>query len=189
MDPFEYVVVLTSLILGLGIAQILKGVADILSHIRHIKLSLPHSIYVLVVFIIHIQEWWINYQYSHEVKVWTFSIVLCVLVFPILLFLQARMLFPTGLRGHESDLDEYYFDQWKWLFTIGLLTVVVSIWQNVFIQNLDWTDNVPQAIYLILYLVFILFNIKNKWLHVAFLAAQLIAWIVYIIVDDTTLSL
>ena len=86
MEPFEYVVVLTSLILGLGIAQILTGVSDIISHWKQIKFSLPHGIYIMVVFLIHIQEWWINYQYSKELMVWTLPVVLSILVFPILLY-------------------------------------------------------------------------------------------------------
>lgn len=187
MEPFEYIVVLTSLILGLGIAQILTGVADILSHIRHVKISIPHAIYVLVVFLIHIQEWWINYQYSKIVPVWTLSVVLCILIFPILLFLQARMLFPTGLQSKETDLNNYYDNQWRWLFSIGTLTVAVSLMQNMYIQNLKFIDNLPIIAYLIIYLVFLLFNIKNKVLHIAFVSAQLLAWIIYIIVDDTAL--
>lgn len=187
MDPFEYIVVLTSLILGLGIAQILTGVADILSHIRHIKVSIPHALYVVVIFLIHIQEWWINYQYSKDVKVWTLYIILCVLIFPILLFLQARMLFPTGLQSQEKDLNKYYNDQWRWLFSIGALTVVVSIWQNMFIQNLGFVDNLPIIVYLLIYLVFIFLNVTHKWLHIAFGIIQLIGWLIYIAVDDTAL--
>lgn len=86
MEPFEFVVVLTSLILGLGISQILIGVSNAISNFRKIKWSLPHAMVVLVVFIMHIQEWWINYQYSKEITSWTLPMVLSLLIYPILLF-------------------------------------------------------------------------------------------------------
>jgi phosphotransferase system glucose/maltose/N-acetylglucosamine-specific IIC component len=115
MDPFEYVVVLTSLILGLGIAQILTGIADVLTNLRNTKLYLPHILFVLVIFLLHIQEWWINFQYASEVPLWTLKIVLCVLSYPILLFVMARMAFPTGIRGNETDFKKHYHDQWRYL--------------------------------------------------------------------------
>jgi hypothetical protein len=187
MEPFEYVVVLTSLILGLGIAQILTGVADMVSHWRAIKISLPHTIYVLVIFLICLQEWWINYEYSKVITVWTFQIVLSILIFPILLFIQARLLFPTGLRSADTDMDVYFEDQWRWLYAIGAMTVLVSIWQNVFISAIPLMDQLQLFALLAVYFLFIVLNIKNKKAHTVFLSLQLIAWIVYIVVEDGAL--
>ena len=49
MEPFEYVVVLTSLILGLGIAQILTSVADIFSNLKNVNIGYTHTLLVMVV--------------------------------------------------------------------------------------------------------------------------------------------
>ena len=188
MDPFEYVVVLTSLILGLGIAQILTSVADILSHLRNVKLSLPHGILTFTVFLLHIQEWWINYEYSLQIKIWTLPIVLSILVYPILLFLLARMLFPTGIRGHETDLDAYYFDQWHWFFGISLGTLVISIWQNSFLQDLPLIASWPQFVFAAIYLGMILVKIQNKWAHTTIQLLALAGLVAYMITDDRTLN-
>lgn len=183
MEPFEYVVVLSSLILGLGIAQLLTGIADILSNLKNVKPGLAHSSMVLVVFLLHIQEWWYSYQYLYEVKVWTLPLVLFLLIYPIFLFLLARMLFPTGLRAHETDLEEYYFDQWKWLFVMVLGIVVVSFLQNVIVSDWAIGSQVPQFIMALAYLFFLIFNIKNKTAHNVFLALQGIALIVLAFFD------
>ena len=58
MEAFEYFVVMSSLILGLGIAQILMGFSDLVAHYKEVKFSLTHSIYAVVVFLIHLQDWW-----------------------------------------------------------------------------------------------------------------------------------
>lgn len=187
MEPFEYVVVLTSLILGLGIAQILMGSSDIISHWREVKFSLPHGIYILVVFLIHIQEWWINYQYSKELMAWTLPVVLSIVIFPILLFLQARMLFPTGVRREETDLDAYFKDQWRGLYFLGALTVVVSIWHNLFLSHYPLVDQIPLFIYLLAYFYFIGLRIKNQTAHTIFVTLQLLAQIAFIAFENGAL--
>lgn len=187
MQPFEYVVVLTSLILGLGIAQILMGVSDIISHWKQIKFSLPHSIYILVVFLIHIQEWWINYQYSKELTTWALPVVLSILIFPILLFLQARMLFPSGSRDNENDLDAYFKNQWRWLYSIGALTVIVSIWHNIFLSNIPVMQQLHLILYILIYIVIIISNVKNQTVHIIFTTLQLIGQIAFIVVEKGTL--
>ena len=115
MEPFEYVVVLTSLIIGLGITQIITGTADIISNIKNVTISYSHSLLVMVVFILLIQEWWYSYQYANQVVTWTLPLVLFLLVYPISLYTLARMIFPTGLRGHETDLEAYYYEQWPFM--------------------------------------------------------------------------
>lgn len=187
MEPFEYVVVLTSLILGLGIAQILTGIADIVSHWKAIRLSVPHTMYVFIVFMLHIQEWWINFEYSKIIDVWTLQVVLSLLVFPILLFIQARLLFPTGLRSSDTDMNLYFDDQWRWLYSIGAMTVLVSIWHNILISNLPLSDQLQFFGLLAIYLAFILFNIKGKTAHIVFLSIQILAFVIYIATDKSTL--
>ncbi len=187
MDPFEYVVVLTSLILGLGIAQLLSGIADVISNLKNVKLYWPHTIFVLVIFLLHIQEWWINYEYASEVPVWTLKIVLCVLAYPILLFIMARMVFPTGLRSHEADFKIYYHDQWRYLFVIGFLTVIISVVQNIVVSEIVLLNQLPQLLYLGVYLMFIIFKIENHKAHLAFQLATLVVWLAFIIADQSYL--
>ncbi|MEM8892978.1 MAG: hypothetical protein AAGC88_00285 [Bacteroidota bacterium] len=187
MEPFEYVVVLTSLILGLGIAQILTSLADIVSNAKNVKLGVAHSFMVFVIFMNLIQEWWHSYQYTNTVEVWTLPLVLFLLVYPIFLFLLARMLFPTGIRGHETDLNAYYYDQWPWLFSIFLTIPIVSFFQNVFVSNLTVMSQVSQIILVLAYGAFLIFNIRNRIAHIIFTGAQSVAWIAFVFVDDSVL--
>ncbi|MBX2916563.1 MAG: hypothetical protein KF856_14935 [Cyclobacteriaceae bacterium] len=62
MSPFEYVSVLISIILGLGITQIVTGVADVIQNWRNVKLYLPHALWVMFVFFLHMQERWVLYE-------------------------------------------------------------------------------------------------------------------------------
>lgn len=188
MEPFEYFVVLSSLILGLGIAQILTNVADIVSNLKNVKLGVAHSLFVFNLFLIHIQEWWYTYQYIDQVKIWTLPLVLFLLSYPILLYLLARMLFPTGLRGHETDLDVYYYDQWKWLFSLFLGIVIASFLQNVIVSKLPILEQIPQFLLALAFVIFLTLDISNKTVHNIFLILQAIAWILWTVFDPYALA-
>ena len=188
MEPFEYVVVLTSLILGLGLSQILIGISNVISNYRNVKLSLPHSLLVVIIFMTHIQEWWINYQYSKTIHVWTLPMVLSLLIYPTLLFLYARILFPPLLKEEKKiDLNKYYFEHWKLFFGGGLLAVMISMWQNVIISNISLDQQLPQWGYGLSYLVFLVFRIEKRIIHTIYFSLQIVSWIFYIVTDSTTL--
>ncbi|QSE96460.1 hypothetical protein [Fulvivirga lutea] len=183
MDQFEYVVVLTSLILGLGIAQILTGIADVISNFRNTKLYLPHTLFVIFIFLLHIQDWWINYEYANVVESWTLKVVLLLLAYPIALFIMARMIFPTGLRSAETDFKQYYIDQWRYLFIIGSSTVVLSILHNSIISEMPLSMQLPQFAYLLTYIVFIVSKTNNHWAHLAFQSITFLGIVIYILTD------
>jgi len=187
MEPFEYVVVLTSLILGLGIAQILTSVADIFSNLKNVNIGYTHTLLVMVVFALHIQEWWYSYQYAHQVEVWTLPLVLFLLIYPISLFTLARMIFPTGLRGHETDLEAYYYDQWKWFYIIFLFTPIISLLQNMIISGYGIQTQVLQIALALVILSFLVFKIKNRIAHITFLCIQILIWIIAMFADNTQL--
>lgn len=188
MDQFEYVVVLTSLIMGLGIAQLLTGIADVLSNLKKTKLYWPHTIFAIQLFLLHIQEWWISYSYASEVGEWTLKTVLIILAYPILLFVMARMIFPTGIRSHETEFKTYYFDQWRGLFLLGLLTVVFSILHNVLISNIPIWNQIPQLLYLVGYITFLALNVRSHFLHLGFQMISLAIVLGYIVTDNTMLE-
>ena len=188
MEPFEYVVVLTSLILGLGITQILIGIAEMVVRSGSGRLSLRHSLMILIVFILHIQEWWVSYQYSKEIMLWTLPIVLCLLVYPILLYVMARILFPDNDKQLQ-DLDGYYDDHWRRFFVVLVLVGITSIWQNWLISDIPVYDQISQVLFIVSLVVFIFGKVMNRSVHIAYLTLITVAWVYYIFADMSTLSM
>ncbi|WP_422361663.1 hypothetical protein [Reichenbachiella sp.] len=184
MEPFEYVVVLISLILGLGVAQLLNGVADMLAQFKKTKFSVAHSIFIVVLFLVFFQEWWYTYQYSKQIDQWTESIVMALMIFPIVLFLLARFMFPTGSRSQETDLDSYFRENWRWLYGIFSSTILISIFHNVTISGFSLVEQIPLMLYFTWYVVFISLNIQNQKYHNIFQVAQLLLWIYFFALVD-----
>ncbi|WP_143520077.1 hypothetical protein [Reichenbachiella sp. 5M10] len=187
MEPFEYVVVMITLILGLGMTQLLNGVADMVAHYDKIKFSYAHSLLISVVFLVTLQDWWYSYQYSKQIEEWTLPIVLSLLSFPILLFVETRLLFPTGSRSQETDMEVYFQENWKWIYSIFVMTILISIAQNIYFSGYTIQEQIPLMIYAGVYLMFIFGDFRNKLLHEVFMVAQLFLWIGFAVLDSTTL--
>ena len=184
MNPFEYVIILSTLILGLGVSQVLVGVSNLITN-KKIKWSLPHAMMTSLIFLTQIQDWWITFSYSMEVATWTLTMAMILMVYPILLFVAARILFPFDeIENKPVDMEEYYWRKWPALFMIFLLIAITSIWQNYLFSGIPLTEQILQILLLLTYLIFLVFRIKNRILHIVFLVLQLIGWIGYLIQED-----
>jgi hypothetical protein len=153
MSPFEFVIVLVSIILGLGITTLLAGIADIIKHIHQTKLFAPYIIWILLVFILHIHEWWISYQLK-SVTTWPLPLFLFIILYPISLYILAHLLFPV--RSNDTfDTRAYYFDHYSKFFICGIVLVLLSVVHNLFITQLPWTSQVIHLFILALLVTFV----------------------------------
>lgn len=85
ISAFEYVTVLISIILGLGITQILTGIADLIHKSERAKVYWPHLIWILFVLLLHIQEWWVTYELKNY-QSWRLPTFLFNMAYPVNLF-------------------------------------------------------------------------------------------------------
>src|SRR5688572_9367202 len=121
MTPFEYVIVLISIILGLGITTILTGVAELIKHGKPLKIYTPYIIWIVLIFVLHIQDWWISYQLM-SVKVWTLHFFLLVILYPINLYILAHLLFP-GTLSKDFNSKEFYLTHYTRIFVGAIILV------------------------------------------------------------------
>lgn len=165
MTPFEYVSVLISIILGLGITVLLTGLADIIRNYPVVKVYWPYLIWILIVFILHIQEWWISYSLRSEME-WTLPRFLFVITYPIVLFILAHLLFPQKWTKKGVDLKVFYFNNFPKYFGAALLLLVISILQNHFLLRYTLSEQYVQFIMAFFFLALLGSRSKNEGLHV-----------------------
>src|SRR6267378_2277287 len=134
MTPFEYVTVLISIILGMGITQIVTGVADLVHQWHRVKIYWPHVLWIILVFFLQIQEWWATYELRQfeSLRLPTF---LFVLLYPINLFILARILFPLSQQESEFDLKIFYYASYRKFFLWASLLPVLSLLNNVLLTG------------------------------------------------------
>ena len=124
MDLFEFLMIFLSIIVGLGLAEILTGFAKILRDGRQAELNWVHSIVTATIFIVLLQVFWESWG-LREIEAWTFPAMLLMLGTPVLLFLIAHILFPE--KGQYADLGQYYFQRTRLIWSLSALTVVVGV--------------------------------------------------------------
>lgn len=117
MDAFEYVMVLTSIIIGLAMTHLLQGLATIVQHPGRDRIWWVHLLWVAWTFLFAIFWWWWEFRYR-AVESWTFLLYSFVVAYAFLVYLLAAMLFPKDLDGYEG-FREYFLARRRWFF--GLL--------------------------------------------------------------------
>ncbi len=181
MTPFEYVSVLTSIILGLGVTQILTGIADLLNQWEKVKLYWPHLLWVVLVFVLHIQEWWITYQ-LHTIESWRLPIFLFFILVPVNLFILARILFPFNLHEEVIDLKVFYYRNFRKFFLWTMILNVLSIITNLIVDGIHADQLVIVAIFATLGWVSWR-NYQMEWLHKMIVVSFLVLLIASVIVN------
>lgn len=101
MSEFEYLAVLVSLILGLGITHLLAGVARMIHRRGAFRLDAVHVLWTAAAFWTLILNWWVFFQTS-DFDRWTFEVFLVVIVWAVLFFLLAVVLYPPDMAEGED---------------------------------------------------------------------------------------
>jgi hypothetical protein len=164
MTPFEYITVLVSIILGLGVAQIVTGLAHFMHGSNKVKLYWPHLLWIIMIFFFHIQEWWVFYEYK-SFTAWQLHTFIFVILYPIGLFIQARLLFPFDNFDEVTDLKKFYYENYRLFFGSVGIQVILSMIDNMWLRKLPLSEQFPQIIIGILMFVVTFFKIRNEWVH------------------------
>jgi hypothetical protein len=118
MEFFNYVMVLASVILGIAVAHLLQGVAQMV-HSGRSKLYWVHLLWIVLMFHNALFWWWWEFGLA-KVQNWTFELYVFVLYFAVILYLICDVLVPRSLEPF-TDYRAYFFARRRWLF--GLLLV------------------------------------------------------------------
>jgi len=164
ISSFEYVTVLISIVLGLGITQILTGVARLIQKRDKLIIYWPHSLWILFILFLHVQEWWVMYELKGMMQ-WRLPVFLFIMLYPITLFVMAKLILPNRLRGKRIDLKKFYYKNFSTFFALLIFAAMLSVAYNLFILNLKITDQLLQLL-LMIGLSFILYKRSVKeWIH------------------------
>ena len=127
MNAFEYLSVLISIILALGMTRVLAGVGEMLQARSQRRLYWVHIFWVINLFVYLIVAWWIFYRWRNE-QPWTFFLFLFVLISPTILYLASLLLFPReGILDESIDYKTHYYANHRAFFILFSLFTPVDI--------------------------------------------------------------
>lgn len=117
MHMFEYVIVLTSIVIGLALTHLMQGLAGVIQNPQRPRVWWVHLVWVGYMFVSIVFWWWWEFRLQ-LIGQWTFSIYSFVIFYAFYLYLICAMLFPKNLDEYE-DYKSYFLDRRGWFF--GLL--------------------------------------------------------------------
>ena len=97
MSLFEFLMISLSIIIGLGISELLTGFASILRRGRTSQITVAHWSLFLTLFLVLLQVFW-ETSLLNELTKWTFPEMVLMLLAPVLLYLVTHMVFPESTK-------------------------------------------------------------------------------------------
>lgn len=134
VDAFSYLSVLLSIILGLGLTQLLTAAGRLIRHRDRVRADWLPLLWAAVLLVIYVQVWWAMFG-LRQVREWTFLAFLIVLGQAIALYMMAAVVLPEQVDDDGIDLGVYFDRQRRWFFVFFLATLIVSVTKDVVIAG------------------------------------------------------
>ncbi|HEU4642235.1 MAG TPA: hypothetical protein VFS44_07240 [Gemmatimonadaceae bacterium] len=164
-DEFQYLTVLVSIILGLGLTQLLTAVGRLVQAraLVRVRLYWPVPLWTVLLLLMHVQAWWAMFDLRDH-RGWTYLEFLVVLLTPTCLYLMAALALPdvaetiarsdlsgaaasggepaSAARGERAtagervlDFRAHYYAQTRWFFGAAAGLLVSSLLRPLVIDG------------------------------------------------------
>ena len=134
VDAFAYLSVLLSIIIGLGLTQLLTATGRLIRHRDRVRVHWLPLLWAALLFLIYIQAWWAMYglRLRHD---WTFPAFGIVLAQMATLYLMAAVALPELIDEDGVDLGYYFDSHHRWFFAFFLATLLISITKDIILTG------------------------------------------------------
>ena len=134
MDAFSYLSVLISLILGLAITQVLKGVRGLMHARSRVQMYWPAVVWAILVVVMSVQSWWAMFGLRSHLD-WTFVEFSVVLAQTIVMYLLAALVLPDIFGEAPVDLREHYYGHRRWFFSLLIVLIATSLLKQLVLEG------------------------------------------------------
>ena len=125
MSIFEYIGVLVSVIMGLGITHLVTGMSKLIQHRSEVRLYMPHMLWTLNILIFILLIWWGMFNWSSH-ETWYAYEYLFIALYSIVMFFLASLLYPWDMAS-DVDVREHFFGNRMWFFGVLLVAWAIDV--------------------------------------------------------------
>ena len=125
MAVFEYLGVILSVVMGLGVTHILAGLSKTIHYRTAVKTYWVQALWSINVLIYIVTIWWGMFWWS-GLQDWSYFQFLLLILYAILLFFSASLIFPWEISG-EFDFEKHFYATRPWFFAVLALAWCVDI--------------------------------------------------------------
>ena len=125
MSLFEFVLVMVSIVLGLGVTHVLQGISLVVRHRRTMPVDWVPLIWAATLFLLVNSNWWAIWDFRHVH--WTFLTFFYVMVEPAVLYLAMTLLLPVdAAEQHEDSFESVRLP----FMSLMLVFMIMSSWDG-----------------------------------------------------------
>lgn len=144
MNHFEYVMVLISIIIGLGIAHILLGLGGVVDRLTgrgdRLRLSVAHGVWLTHTFLWLVLFWWWQFRLEVIWEEWTIGVYFFLVMYAVVLFLLAVILVPRDWDG-VTDLNDFFLRRQAWFYSIWIVATLLDVLDSWLKGGMDYIVN------------------------------------------------
>jgi amino acid transporter len=127
VDPFSYIIVFTSIILGLGVTRTVGGLGHLLQTRKRRCNYWVHALWMLNLLLLMALIWFVAYRWR-ENQHWPFLLFVWLMLAPIIFYLIASLLFPDQDDAEPiTDWQIYFFDHNREIFLLFALVFPIDL--------------------------------------------------------------
>lgn len=187
MDAFSYLSVLLSIILGLGIQQVLQGYRSLILSRRRVRFYPPPLIWSVLLLGMVAQHWWASFGLADHQN-WSFGTFATILIMTALIYMMTAIVLPDIPPNEPIDLRDHYYREAPAFFGIGVASILWSIFREYMINGV-LLEPVNLAFHLImLAMAAVAALVRKPRLHEVFAALMVLIFVAYIGVLFTRLG-
>jgi len=142
MGVFEYIGVLISVIMGLGVTHLATGATKLIQHREQVRFYLPHMLWTANILIFILLIWWGMFTWSGHDEWYAYE-YLFITSYAIVSFFLAAMLYPWDM-AKDIDVREYFFKNRVWFFSALLIAWWIDIAETLVKVDAD-LRSIPQG--------------------------------------------
>lgn len=142
VNGFRLVSVILSMLLGLGVTQLLSGFVTVFLSRHKAKVRAVPLVWAASVFVLQLQFWWGVNELEGLVKTWSLRMFVVAILLPLSLFGAAAIMLPKKPVEEETDQGALFERDGRWgLVCLSLYGVLAMIGNSVLFGVSPWSES------------------------------------------------
>jgi hypothetical protein len=125
MTETDILLILYSIVAGLGISKLMQGLAAMIEARQRIRLYWIHSAWLFIVMAAQIVTIFALIRFSKGAH-WTVFNSMLTLCIPLLLYLVSDLVVPAIGENEQIDMRKYFFRNRKWFYSLMIAVALVG---------------------------------------------------------------
>jgi hypothetical protein len=163
---FAHLSVLISVILGLALTHLLRGLSKLIQQRTTVKIYWVHVVWTINLIAYVLAVWWGMANWN-KLQTWTTELFFFLSLYSIVIFMLSSQLFPAEFPA-DMDFERYYFANNRWIFGMMTVSLLIDVPETIWKQVNHLRDVPSEYVYFLpalLGIAIISMLSKNRHVH------------------------